>query len=190
MSRLWTLLDGTRVDISALTARQQRILRDAQSHAQSGVGYSDLLAALFHPLSPLWEGRPPSEQLARKSALFQVLPDVCARVAIESTQFERDYLGVSEFARIKGASRQAVYAAAARGEITLEECTTRHAVVVDEKSRRWFPSAVRQQAGRQRGRGTAMQPTVRATAAATPWDRGADSEPPSNASQGDEPSIG
>jgi hypothetical protein len=150
MAELYIMLDGSAVDLSGLTPRQVRILREVEERARDGMPYTDLIASLFHPLSPLWNGQTPSTALAH-GPLFQVLPDLCARVAIEHAQFEQDFIPVSEYARIKGVSRQAVYAAAARGLIRLEQHGAVSAIVVDAGSRQWHPSPVRQAAGRTRG---------------------------------------
>lgn len=150
MAELYITLDGTAVDLAELTPRQVRILREVEDRARDGVPYTDLIASLFHPLSPLWNGQRPSTAIAR-GPLFKVLPDLCARVAIEHAQYDQDFIPVSEYARIKGASRQAVYAAAQRGLIRLEQNGAVAAIVVDEKSRQWQPSAIRQAAGRLRG---------------------------------------
>ena len=145
------MLDGTAVELDELTPRQVRILRDVEERARDGVPYTDLIASLFHPLSPLWNGQRPSVALTH-GPLFRVLPDLCARVAIEHAQFEQDFIPVTEYARIKGVSRQAVYAAVSRGLLTLEQRGAVSAVVVDERSRHWHPSPVRQAAGRLKGR--------------------------------------
>ena len=147
------MLDGTAVELDELTPRQVRILRDVEERARDGVPYTDLIASLFHPLSPLWNGERPSVALAR-GPLFRVLPDLCQRVAIEHAQFDQDFIAVTEYARIKGVSRQAVYAAVSRGQLTLEQRGAVSAIVVDERSRHWHPSAVRQAAGRLKGRKT------------------------------------
>lgn len=152
MGELYIMLDGTAVDLDELTPRQVRILRDVEERARDGIPYTDLIASLFHPLSPLWNGQKPATVLTH-GPLFRVLPDLCARIAIEHAQYDSDFIPVSEYARIKGVSRQAVYAAVARGLLELEERGNASAIVVDEKSRQWHPSAVRQAAGRLKGRG-------------------------------------
>lgn len=148
---IYIMLDGTTVDLDGLTPRQIRILHDVEDRARDGVPYTDLIASLFHPLSPLWNGEKPSTALI-KGPLFKVLPDLCMRAAIEHAQFEQDFIPVSEYARIKGVSRQAVYGAVHRGHLKLEERGNVSAIVVDQQSRHWHPSAVRQAAGRQKGR--------------------------------------
>lgn len=151
MGELYIMLDGTAVELDELTPRQVRILRDVEERARDGIPYTDLIASLFHPLSPLWNGQKPTTAMA-KGPLFRVLPDLCARVAIEHAQFEQDFIPVSEYARIKGVSRQAVYGAVARGLLKLEERGNVSRVVVDERSRQWHPSPVRQAAGRLKGK--------------------------------------
>jgi hypothetical protein len=152
MKKFYRLLDGNLVDISDLTPEQRSLLRLVEERASDGIPYTDLVSSLFHPLSPIWDGRPPQVELTR-GPLFRVLPDLCARVAIGSAELSQDFVAVSEYARIKGVSRQSVYAAAARGEIRLESEGTAMAVVVDEKSRRWSASLLRQRAGRLGGHG-------------------------------------
>lgn len=150
MADLYVTLDGATLDLKDLTPRQVRILREVEDRARDGVPYTDLIASLFHPLSPLWNGQRPTTAMA-KGPLFRVIPDLLARVAIDHAQFDQDFIPVSEYARIKGVSRQAVYAAAGRGLIKLEQNGPVSSVVVDDKSRQWHPSAVRQAAGRLRG---------------------------------------
>ena len=157
MNELYIMLDGSAVDLDALSPRQVRILRDVEERARDGVPYSDLIAGLFHPLSPLWNGQRPSTALT-SGPLFKVLPDLCARVAIEHAQYDQDFIPVSEYARIKGVSRQAVYGAVGRGLLKLEERGNVSAIVVDENSRQWHPSAVRQAAGRRKGRKAPRNP--------------------------------
>jgi hypothetical protein len=146
MKHLYKLLDGTTVDGSGLSARQRRLIQDVQQRAADGIGYTDLLTAVFHPLSPLWDGKAPREETAR-GPLLAILPDLCARVAIASAQFENDHVSVSEFSRIRGVSRQAVYDASTRGELDLELVGGIKGVVVNTKSRSWQPSVNRQTAG-------------------------------------------
>jgi hypothetical protein len=156
MSQSYVLLDGSIVDLSGLAPRQVRILREVEARAMDGYSYTDLVASLFHPLSPLWNGQPPRTEVVR-GPLLRVLPDLCARIALEQRAGDDDdsqVVPVSEYARIKGVSRQSIYAAAARGEIRLARRGDGRpsAVAVDDRSRTWTPSTVRQAAGRLRGR--------------------------------------
>ncbi|MBI4862668.1 MAG: hypothetical protein HY815_20770 [Candidatus Riflebacteria bacterium] len=147
MADTYTLLDGTRVDLTGISPGQRLLIEDIPTRIADGISYTDLLTLVFHPLSPLWDGKPPHEALAR-GPLMKVLPDLCARLAIETSHLKRDFIPVSEFARIRRVSRQAIYDAVARGELSLDTCGKVGAIVVDARCRRWQPSRSSQEAGR------------------------------------------
>ena len=119
------LLDGRRVSLTDLSAREQAFLTDLQRMARQGVSYFEVYRTAVGPGSPALQGRNRIDRRIVGSPLYLVARDIATRVGIrqglvlapehqnETAKAPRDasMMSVAQASDLIGITRAAVYKA-------------------------------------------------------------------------------
>ena len=125
------LLDGRRVDLRELNARQQAFLTDLHRMARQGVSYFDVYRAAVGPGSPALQGRNRIDHRIVEAPLYLVARDIATRVGIKgglilapeheneraTAPGDASMISVAQAAELVGITRAAIYKAIEKGAL-------------------------------------------------------------------------
>lgn len=125
------LLDGRRIDLAEVNAREQAFLTDLQRMARRGVSYFEVYRAAVGPGSPALQGRNRIDRRIVESPLYLVARDIATRVGITqglvlapeheneraTAPADASMISVAQAADLIGITRAAIYKAIEKGAL-------------------------------------------------------------------------
>ena len=173
----YTTLNGSVLDLTALTEEQCRFFAVCVQAWRAGATYLDFLSRISGVENPLV--RDAAGVITRavyRHSLFQALRDIEDRIGIATGYLLADpdadlaadplvdqWLPARAVAATKGVSVQAVHQAIGRGELVSHQAAGRRWLVSERSALAWTPNTNRQAAGRSPGPRRGRQ-TVRVSA--------------------------